>query len=449
MSQPIEPFDRWHKKYPKPERGDVPCRCGAPRQPLYPSADHGRGHRWQARYTDCSGKEKRPAFATWQEARDCLDKVLTEAERKTSRVSNPGSLQVAYFATEMMNRRRKRKKNANTCDTYESHLRNHILPFAGHRTADSLRRPDSMAFVDYLLDKQGIDSACTVVQIFKTWRILVHYMLDEDIPLPPNIVARIELPDVIPRIKVALSPGQVAAVAGAMRKVAPRYEVLIWLGACAGLRQGEAFGLKRSQVAWQHDLLHIEEQRQRGRAVRLKTKASYATLPVDRFLIERLVHHMSRFSEPEPVSPGAERRRRARGYVEPPDEGLIVTNRYGRPVLISDFHQKWRKAVKQAGLPDRTRFHDLKHFYTSTLGGSGRHDPKTVQALSRHAKFSETWDTYAHPPLAVEEVTVTVFGTVFSHIDTPAGALRNGATLAARASDTSFPKPFRRGQLRA
>ncbi|MFJ5843303.1 hypothetical protein ACIQGO_42450 [Streptomyces shenzhenensis] len=104
-------------------------------------------------------------------------------------------------------------------------------------------------------------------------------MLDEDVPLPPNIVARIELPDVTPRVKVALSPGQVAAAAAAMRKVAPRYEVLIWLGACAGLRQGEAFGLKRSQVAWQHDLLHIEEQRQRGRAVRLKTKASYATLP--------------------------------------------------------------------------------------------------------------------------------------------------------------------------
>ncbi|MCD7439471.1 site-specific integrase [Streptomyces lincolnensis] len=294
-----------------------------------------------------------------------------------------------------------------------------------------------MAFVDYLLDKQGIDSACTIVQIFKTWRVLVHYMLDEDIPLPPNIVARIELPDIAPRVKVALSPGQVAAVAAAMRTVAPRYEVLIWLGACAGLRQGEAFGLKRSQVAWKHDLLHIEEQRQRGKAVRLKTKASYATLPVDRFLIERLLHHVSRFSEPEPVSPGAERRRRARGYVEPPDEGLIVTNRYGRAVLISDFHQKWRRAVKQAGLPDRTRFHDLKHFYTTTLGCSGKHDPKTVQALSRHAKFSETWDTYAHPPLAVEEVMVTVFGTAFSHIDAPTTSLRNGSTFVACAASAS------------
>ncbi|MET8081882.1 tyrosine-type recombinase/integrase [Streptomyces sp. NPDC005303] len=144
----------------------------------------------------------------------------------------------------------------------------------------------------------------------------------------------------------------------------------------------------------------------------------------------------SRFCEPEPVSPAAQLRRRARGYDEPPDEDLIVTNRFGRPVLQTDFHQKWRKAVKQAGLSERTRFHDLKHFYTTTLGGSGEHDPKTVQALSRHAKFSETWDTYAHPPLAVEEVTVTVFGTAFSHIDTPAGASR----VTEQAPSSAWPQ---------
>jgi integrase len=74
---------------------------------------------------------------------------------------------------------------------------------------------------------------------------------------------------------------------------------------------------------------------------------------------------------------------------------LIVTNRRGRPCQRGEFNDKWRAAVKVAGLPERTRFHDLKHFYTSQLGACGKHDPKTVQALSRHAEFRETWDTYA------------------------------------------------------
>ncbi|MFI9275213.1 tyrosine-type recombinase/integrase [Kitasatospora sp. NPDC052896] len=321
-----------------------------------------------------------------------------------------GNRSVEFFATQMIERKRRRKKNANTVDTYDSHLRNHVLPFAGKRVARTLRRRDSAAFVDYLLDKPGIDSHHTVVQVFKTWRILITYMIDEDVPLPPNIVSRIELPDVEPRVKIPLNREQVAALAAAMRQVEPRYEILVWLGACAGLRTGEALGLKTARVNWAADLLQIDEQRLRGRAAKLKTKASYATLPVDPFLIERLSEHHARFTHPTTHYPCA-----ACGQptIGPEDEGLLTTNRFGRPVQRSDLNRKWRTTVRLAGLPVGTRFHDLKHFYTTVLGACGQHDPKTVQALSRHGDFSQTWETYAHPPMAVEGVTVTAFSNAF------------------------------------
>ncbi len=91
-----------------------------------------------------------------------------------------------------------------------------------------------------------------------------------------------------------------------------------------------------------------------------------------------------------------------------------MTNRYGRPLQQRTFNEQWRTAVELAGLPEGTRFHALKHFYTSRLGASGEFDPKTVQALCRHAKFTETWDTYAHPPVAVHGLTVTTFGGLFA-----------------------------------
>ncbi|GAB2883811.1 hypothetical protein GCM10022245_19160 [Streptomyces mayteni] len=50
------------------------------------------------------------------------------------------------------------------------------------------------------------------------------------------------------------------------------------------------------------------------------------------------------------VTARSERRRRAQGYVPPPDEGLIVTDRYGRPVQRGDFNRKFRAAVELAGL---------------------------------------------------------------------------------------------------
>ncbi|WP_228082280.1 hypothetical protein [Streptomyces profundus] len=87
-----------------------------------------------------------------------------------------------------------------------------------------------------------------------------------------------------------------------------------------------------------------------------------------------------------------------------PDEGLLVTNRFGSPVQRSDLNQRWHRALRIAGLPERTRFHD----------------PKTVQALSRHAEFSESWDTYAHPPTAVGGVNVTA--VIHSGVAPGAGA---------------------------
>ncbi|MDH6581911.1 integrase [Streptomyces sp. SAI-133] len=79
-----------------------------------------------------------------------------------------------------------------------------------------------------------------------------------------------------------------AAAAVATWVIEPRYEVLVWLGACAGLRAGEALGLTWACVGWQDDLLYVQEERQHDKAAPLKTKATYATLPVDYFLVEPL-----------------------------------------------------------------------------------------------------------------------------------------------------------------
>ena len=438
MDQSDEPYDRWHKRYPQP--GDVPCRCGTKRKPLYPSKEHGRGQQWQARYVDPAGKLRRPTFASWDKAKEELEKVRVQMRAAAWVDPELGNKKISFYADQFIERRKAKKKTPGTTATYESHIRNHIKPFVKNRSAKTLKRRDTMNFIDHLIAKPGPDAAATVVAVFKTWRILMNYMIDEDVSLPANICKRIELPEVDARVKVALSPQDVAALAAAMRQVEPRYEVLVWIAACAGLREGEAFGLLDTSVEWGKDMIYLVEQRQKGKSAKLKTKKSYATLPVDHFLIERLVEHKERHPRVAKVTARSERRRRASGYVAPPDEGLIVTNRYGRPVQRSDFNDKWHKAVELAGLPERTRFHDLKHFYTSRLGSSGQHDPKTVQALSRHAEFSETWDTYAHPPVAVEGITVRAFGSLFPQV------AQDGADPAPAGGDPAQPDEGAGGQ---
>ena len=50
------------------------------------------------------------------------------------------------------------------------------------------------------------------------------------------------------------------------------------------------------------------------------------------------------------------------------------------------------QAVKAAGLPKGTRFHE-RHFYASTLIAAGLH-PKAIQARLGHATIAETMDIY-------------------------------------------------------
>lgn len=53
------------------------------------------------------------------------------------------------------------------------------------------------------------------------------------------------------------------------------------------------------------------------------------------------------------------------------------------------------EAVEKAGLPKGTRFHDLRHYYASTLIAASL-NPKSIQRRLGHATVSETFDTYGH-----------------------------------------------------
>jgi len=77
------------------------------------------------------------------------------------------------------------------------------------------------------------------------------------------------------------------------------------------------------------------------------------------------------------------------------DELLVFTNVTGGPIARNGFNKAWRRAVKAAGLPEGTGFHELRHYYASLLIASGA-SVKVVQARLGHKSALETLDTYGH-----------------------------------------------------
>ena len=78
------------------------------------------------------------------------------------------------------------------------------------------------------------------------------------------------------------------------------------------------------------------------------------------------------------------------------DHGLIFPGHAGQPMRAwSLTGGPFLRLLKRAGLPEKTRFHDLRHTCATLLLGKSV-DPKIVQELLGHATISITLDTYSH-----------------------------------------------------
>ena len=110
------------------------------------------------------------------------------------------------------------------------------------------------------------------------------------------------------------------------------------------------------------------------RSPQLKTRASTRVISADDVL-NAVTAHMRRW---------------------PPGSGqLLITNRLGHPVQRSSFGDCWREAVRAAGLPRGTRFHDLRHFCQHPDRGRAAPEGDPGAARARDHR-GETMDTYGH-----------------------------------------------------
>ena len=214
----------------------------------------------------------------------------------------------------------------------------------------------------------------TTETVYAVLRTMMQSAVDADPQvIPLNPCTRIKLPKAGKRV---VEPLPAAAILALREAITPRYRVAVALGAGLGLREGEAFGLVLSRLDFLRRRVHVRDQAQRGHlAADLKTSASARTIPADDWVLNEINTHIQRYG----TGPG----------------GVIVTNRLGKVAQRNAFGTCWRKAVAAAGLPGGTRFHDLRHFYASTLIASNL-NPKVIQARLGHATIAETMDTYGH-----------------------------------------------------
>jgi integrase len=165
----------------------------------------------------------------------------------------------------------------------------------------------------------------------------------------------------------------------------------VWvLLATTGLREGEALGLRWSDVDLEKGTLVVRRALQRhGRAglvlVDPKTARSRRTIHISRIAAEALADHRARQREMRLLAGSAWRS----------DFGdLVFCARTGGPVESSWLNVVFKRELARAGLP-RVRIHDLRHTAATLLLTRGVH-PKVVQDMLGHSTVTLTLDTYSH-----------------------------------------------------
>lgn len=95
------------------------------------------------------------------------------------------------------------------------------------------------------------------------------------------------------------------------------------------------------------------------------------------------------------------------------ETGLVFTTSVGTAIEPRDLSRQFKQILRQAGLPEQTRFHDLRHSCATLLITMGVH-ARVVMEILGHSQISTTMNIYAHVLPHVQRAAVNELDALFA-----------------------------------
>lgn len=377
-----------------------------------PSAAHGKGLRWRARYVDENGKEHAKGFRTKVAAQAWLNTVV--AAQETGSYIDPalGKVTFSSFYKEWS------KRQVWVSGTIHSaNLSANSVTFGDVAFAD-LRASHLEEWVKRMQDN-GLEPTTIRTRFANVRNVLRAAARDRLLARDPS--DRVKLPRVR-KADAAMSiptAEQVGAAIRACANIEPPYAAFVAVCAFAGLRRGEASALKVSDIDFLRREIRVQRQVQWTDDGKMEIRGpkygSERTVFIPDGLVTMLSEHVRVY----------------RGG-DDPDRWLFPGARNSDlPAHAATVSRWWRLVRKDIGIDHR--LHDLRHFYASGLIADNC-DVVTVQKALGHSTPSVTLDTYSHlRPDANDRTRKAAAGLVEQALGATADALRTEA--AKRPSD--------------
>lgn len=306
-----------------------------------------------------------------------------------------------------------------TLETVGRRVRNQILPFLG---SVPLRQIKTETLRQWLKDLEGVISPGTAVVVWGYLNNILDCAVDDErIRKNPCRAKTIKAPTKPPTKARAWTRQRVKAV---QERLPERFQILVDIGAGAGLRQGEALGLAKADIDFSAGVIHVRRQIRavHNRLVFSLPKGNKTrVVPMPDHLAARIAEHMAAhppvdvtlpWKDPRPPQTKVEAKERA-----PQTHSLLVTNTLGAPVRANMWnHNYWKRALAEVGvIPEPTKrkrakgtgcelvygaapefgFHCLRHTFAS-VQLDARENPVAVSKWLGHADAAITLRVYGH-----------------------------------------------------
>jgi len=277
------------------------------------------------------------------------------------------------------------EKALKTKEWYAMHVKNNICPYIGNKRIGELT-PSLISRFYKDLKKDGKSSTIRsgvhrTLRRALNWGITMRYLSGE------NPIQGIPVPKVEKEEPEVLTEEEAYRFIDTSRAVAPELSNLFIVCILTGIRKGEAFGLRWSDVDFNKKSIHINQQLIRDGINPIfsqpKTYTGRRTIPISDNAINALLE--------EKDKQDAYKANQPQYY----DYGLVFCQPNGRPLPHKPTYKKLHKCFKAAFADKDYGFHVFRHSYVS-IHLNNRTPIATVSELSGHRQTSTTLNMYAH-----------------------------------------------------
>lgn len=315
--------------------------------------------------------------------------VVAEKEKQVRKEYDDGvtgdPINLGSFLKRWLNDSVKGSVSRKTWERYEQICRLHLIPEVGHIKVKNLN-PLQVQF----LYRRKLDSGLSPRTV-QYVHVTLHKALKQAMRwgyVGKNVTEAVDAPRPEKKEINPLTPEQVGILLGGLET--ERDRALYTLAVSTGARQSEILGLIWKDLDLYRGVVSIKRALSRTGEGHVFVPPKSAKGKRSVGLIPRAVEALEVYKNNiEGVGP----------------EDLVFPNGSGRPLDAYMVTKPFKSICKRVGLPQTTRFHDLRHTAATIWLLKGIH-PKIVQEALGHSTITITLDTYSHVLPTMQEKAV-------------------------------------------